>query len=65
MKAKKLIALTIAAAMTLGLLAGCGNKTPGGSQSASRSQPESASRSEPQVPSGSASEPRAMRWNAS
>jgi len=59
MKAKKILALTMAASMTLGLLAGCGggNKAPGGSQSASQSQPGSTSRNEPQVPDSSTSEP--------
>jgi len=38
MKPNKIIALTLAAVMALGLLAGCGSKAPGGSQSGSVSQ---------------------------
>jgi len=53
MKMNKAIALILASVLALGPLAGCGDKTPGGSQS----QPGSVSRSEPQAPDGSAGEP--------
>jgi len=40
MKTKKIVALSLAAVMTVGLLAGCGDKTPSESQSASSTSSE-------------------------
>lgn len=55
MKTRKILALALAAAVTLSLLSACSGKqnTPGSSSQA----PGNASQSQPQVPSGSASEP--------
>ena len=55
MKTRKILALALAAAVTLSLLSACSGKqnTPGSSSQA----PGNASQRQPQVPSGSASEP--------